>query len=45
MNRVLCNWIVLGLAWLGIAGHGGAATLTLERTNHWLIIRGRQTAG
>jgi hypothetical protein len=45
MNRVLCNWMVLGLAWLGIAGPGGAATLTLERTNHWLIIRGAKLPG
>lgn len=45
MNRPICNWIALVLASLGITGHGIAATLTLERTNHWLIIRGAKLPG
>lgn len=45
MNRPLCNWIALVLASLGIASYGVAATLTLERTNHWLIIRGAKLPG
>lgn len=45
MNRVLCNWMALVLAWLGITGHVVAATLTLERTNHWLVIRGPNLPG
>lgn len=37
--------MALAFAWLGIAGHGAAASLTLERTNHWLVIRGPNLPG
>lgn len=37
--------MALAFAWLGIAGHATAASLTLERTNHWLVIRGPNLPG
>lgn len=45
MIRPLCNWMAAAFAWLGMADPGAAAPLTLERTNHWLVIRAAHLPG
>lgn len=38
-------WMAAALMWLSIAGDATAGSLTLERTNHWLVIRGLKLPG
>lgn len=45
MTRLKSIRLAVALAGIAIAGPGHAAPLTLERTNHWLVIRGPALPG